>query len=186
MEVQQWPVWPIVCGSGPRPQNMTDDQRDYAREKIPLGVKFLIERCGTTDFLSGMAIGVDMWLAEAVLTMGARLHAHIPYEDQPGRWSKPDQRRWAELRAAAASEVVYHTAPANWALFKRNEGMLTAADALLLTWDPARREHSGTWQMVQLSRPGSHLHRPGLHIDLDPAGMTTRWGLPDQPHGRPL
>jgi uncharacterized phage-like protein YoqJ len=54
---------------------------------------------GVTEFLSGMALGVDIWGAEIVLTLRnqgkpVRLVCVLPSEEQANRWSVSERNRY--------------------------------------------------------------------------------------------
>lgn len=66
---------------------------------------------GVTDFLSGMALGVDLWAAQAVLELkqrnpAIRLHCILPCEGQESKWPAPAQEEYRSI-LNQADEVVY-------------------------------------------------------------------------------
>lgn len=87
------------CFTGHRPQKLPwgydEEWEDCVKLKIKLACE--IERMrqkGITTFISGMAIGVDLWAAEIVLDLKQaypkdmiRLYAAIPFEGQADKWS---------------------------------------------------------------------------------------------------
>ena len=76
-------------------------------------------RNGVNIFISGAAMGVDMWAMEAVLELkkrepSVRLVAAVPFRGQADKWSDDMRRRYRELldqcgKVACFSEV-YHPA----------------------------------------------------------------------------
>lgn len=62
-------------------------------ELARLAVK-LHDHHGTTDGVSGMALGADQWWAASVLDAGMRLHAHVPFPQQPDKWPAEDRAEW--------------------------------------------------------------------------------------------
>lgn len=168
-------VWPIVCLTGPRPQHLTDDSRTWVQAKLHDAARWLVEQRGTQVGISGMALGCDTWWAEAVLAAGLTLGAHVPFPQQPDRWTAQDQQVWRDLcgRADAAHSRTYADAYSNQALHARNAGMLAASAAVVCVWCPNRRE-GGTYSAV---RTAQQKRMAGVH--LDPCARTVRLGLPD-------
>ena len=73
-------------------------------------ISALAER-GVTDWLSGMAQGVDVWCAQIVLDMrkknpALKLHAILPCEGQESKWTASAQERYHSI-LAQANEIVY-------------------------------------------------------------------------------
>lgn len=86
--------------TGHRPQNLPfrfneSDKRCIALKKqLRKLIVQLIEQHNVTHFISGMAIGVDMYAAEIVLDLKAKyphitLESAIPCETQATKWSEP-------------------------------------------------------------------------------------------------
>ena len=46
----------------------------------------LVREHGTTDAATGMAIGADTDFEWSALNAGLKLHAHVPFPQQPDRW----------------------------------------------------------------------------------------------------
>ena len=66
---------------------------------------------GVTNFLSGMALGVDLWSAQIVLDLQKRypelkLHCILPCEGQEIKWSNSAKEQYNAI-LKKASEVVY-------------------------------------------------------------------------------
>lgn len=168
-------TWPIVCLTGPRPQHLDPPARAWARAKLHDAAAWLRDQRGTVVGISGMAIGADTWWAEAVLAAGLTLGAHVPFPQQPDRWTRRDREVWARLvdRADPAYSRTYATEYSNRALHARNAGMLAASDAVVCVWCPNRRE-GGTYSAVCAA---TRAQIPGVH--LDPCRQTVAVGLPD-------
>ena len=85
----------IVCFTGKRPQNMPFKFDEYHPRCIALKEKMYNEiekliSIGCSHFITGMALGVDIWAAEAVLYFKRRgmpvlLEAAIPCKGQEKR-----------------------------------------------------------------------------------------------------
>lgn len=80
------------------------------KEVLTEQIKVLADR-GITDFLSGMAQGVDLWCAQIVLELrkknpAPRLHCILPCEGQESRWAVSAQEHYHSI-LAQANEVIY-------------------------------------------------------------------------------
>lgn len=177
-------TWNIVGATGHRPQHLQhlDGACKWAREEAARVAVKVRDEYGCTMAVSGLALGWDQWFAQAALNAGLALWAHIPFEDQAGRWTVGDQREWQRLREAATKVTVYGANPrdkreATQLLMARNNGMISASDAMVCLWLPGKRS-GGTWAAVRRIKIAG---MPAIH--LDPAHRTVRLGLPDLTNG---
>ena len=88
----------IVCAfTGHRPKSFPWGYNESAlgcillKEVLTAQISALAEQ-GVTDFLSGMAQGVDLWCAQIVLDLrkkntAMKLHAILPCEGQERKWT---------------------------------------------------------------------------------------------------
>jgi uncharacterized phage-like protein YoqJ len=160
--------WKIVAGTGHRPQYLSGQEAAWARAQLPGVLRRLRGQHNTQIIVSGMALGWDMWLAQAALDEGLELHAHIPFPQQPDPWTEPAQRLHADLVSRAANVVTYGTAYSVQLLHARNDGMLAAADAVLALWDESKTKggtHSTIMKAIELGLPIIHLDPVGQTID---------------------
>jgi len=174
--------------TGHRPQDIPDDAHQWVRDRLTAGAVWLRDERGMTTGITGMALGSDMWWADAVHRAGVPLVAHIPFPQQPGPWRRRNPEavaEWQRLRALAASEVVYGDLAglAEHArkqvmlrlLHKRNDGMLAATaeagGAVVAVWRPSKRG-GGTFSALKKA------HAWGLPVILvNPEARTT--SMPD-------
>lgn len=170
----------VVCATGPRPQHLAEAGRAFAREKLLRAAEYARDVHGCEVGLSGMALGPDLWWADAVVRAGLILGAHVPCPQQPDRWKDPaDRREWQRLLDLADPA---HTVPkyadrySPRAMHLRNKGMLAAADGIVCVWI-ADKCTGGTWDAVQIA------HRAGLGgvAHIDPEAGIVRRGLPQMP-----
>jgi len=82
---------------------------------------------GCDGFITGMAMGIDIWAAEIVLELKEqyphiKLVAAVPFEGQQKMWPYPSQERWRNV-LGKADHVEYVCDPgyAPWKMMKRNE-----------------------------------------------------------------
>ena len=95
------------CFTGHRPsklpwgQNENDPRCIAVKQELASRLEGIYET-GFRHFMCGMAIGCDMYFAEAVLNLRDRhpdvsLEAVIPCGTQPDRWAKPLRMRYTSL-----------------------------------------------------------------------------------------
>ncbi len=133
------------CFTGHRPQKLPwgmneGDPRCLAlKAELAARLEGLYE-LGCRRFLCGMAIGCDMYFAEAVLALrdlhpDLRLEAAIPFGDQPGRWNEKQRRRYNALINAADGVTVLQTVYTGDCMMRRNRWMVDRSDILLACYD---------------------------------------------------
>ena len=110
---------------------------------------------GVTEFLSGMALGADIWGAEIVLAFREsnpriKLTAFIPCETQADKWSAEQRERYFSI-LAECDEVVYisrHYTPS--CMFERNRYLVENSDVLLAVYNGCSK--GGTVYTVKYAR----------------------------------
>ena len=96
--------------TGHRPQHLPfgmneDDERCVKlKEELKEQIINLIEAEDVTHFITGMALGVDLYAAEIVLDLKARypsitLESAIPCETQAVKWSMAQRERYYDIAA---------------------------------------------------------------------------------------
>ena len=95
---------------------------------------------GYRNFICGMAIGCDMYFAEAVLALrenypDVHLEAAIPCGSQPDRWAKKDRLRYNTLVDAADTVTVLQTYYSPDCMMKRNYYMVDKSSMLIACFD---------------------------------------------------
>ena len=154
---------------GCRSQNLPyrNDERDSRCEQLKqkLFCEILrMTREGVNVFMSGMARGVDLWAAEAVLqiqnvkpSQKIELWAIVPYDRQPLAWSAKECARYRRiLEQAAHVEYISHDYY-NACLQKRNRFMVDHATHLLAVYDG---QPGGTASTIRYAR------KKGLEITI--------------------
>lgn len=134
-----------------------------------------IEKMGVNTFVSGMALGVDMWSAQIILSLKEKKYPHIklvcaiPCIEQYKKWSESDIEMYHEI-LKQADEVYYvsnepYTA---WCMTDRDKWMVDNVRHVLAVWNGDR--DGGTWQTVKYAvkrqRPITQLHPKTLEINL--------------------
>lgn len=137
----------VVAFTGHRPGKLAEMAVPTVRRALAAIVDRVLRKHPDAVFLSGMALGVDQWAAEAVLAArdaGARcrLVAVLPFEGQQDRWPRSDRERYLSVleRADLVIPLVMGMPPrspshARRLLLARNRWMVEAARAVLAVWD---------------------------------------------------
>lgn len=145
--------------TGHRPQslpfgfNESDERCIALKQKLRNEIIRQIEENGVTHFISGMAIGVDIYAAEIVLGLKAKynitLECAIPCETQAEKWSEPLRNRYFEIASKCDKEAMlqHHYTPG--CMDKRNRYMVDHADYIIAVWDGRA---SGTSKTVRYAQ----------------------------------
>ena len=142
--------------TGHRPQNLpfgfNEEDECCINLKKTLREQIInpIENEDVTHFISGMAIGVDMYAAEIVLDLKARypnitLESAIPCETQAVKWSMAQRERYYDIAARCDKETMLQSRYSPDCMDKRNRYMVDHADVLIAVWDGSP---SGTGKTV--------------------------------------
>lgn len=162
--------------TGHRPQNLPfgfreTDERCFALKGIlQKQIIRLVEEERVTHFISGMALGVDMYAAEIVLTLKQRypnltLEAAIPCQTQPDRWSAAMQKRYDAILARCDKKTILQVNYTPGCMERRNRYMVDHADVLVAVWNGTP---SGTGSTVRyahrLNKPVAVIHPETLAV----------------------
>lgn len=143
--------------TGHRPQslpfgfNETDERCFALKARIRDEVRKLIEEEGVTHFISGMALGVDMYSAEIVLDLKKEypqitLECAIPCENQSEKWREADRDRYFGLIEKCDKEKLIQTRYTPDCMEKRNKYMVDNANYIIAIWSG---KPSGTGKTVR-------------------------------------
>ena len=146
-----------VSFTGYRPQKLPfRGESDPACVDLKRRIYAEIERLysfGAGEFYTGMALGVDMWCAEAVLKLKSvhpevRLIALLPCRGQEDRWSPADQRHYSEiLKLCDRVDCLapYYTSEC---MHARNRALIDSCDLMIAVYDG---KPGGTKYTVELA-----------------------------------
>ena len=100
----------------------------------------LIENRGAEHFISGMAIGADMYAAEIVLGLKATypkitLECAIPYECQAEKWPEDLRNRYFDVASKCDMETLMQAHYTHDCMDKCSRYMVDHADALIAVWN---------------------------------------------------
>ena len=95
---------------------------------------------GATEFYTGMARGVDMWCAEAVLKLRTvrqeiKLIAVIPCPEQDSRWNAADKQRYRRILEQCDKQITVSPKYTNDCFHKRDRAIVELCDVLLAVFD---------------------------------------------------
>jgi len=124
------------------------------RETLAAQIASLVDN-GVTDFLSGMAQGIDQICAELILLQREKnsvlkLHCILPCMGQDAKWSDLARRRYRSIIQRADSRVYVSRTYYEGCMLKRNEFMVKHSDCLLAVYDGKR--WGGTAATVNFAR----------------------------------
>lgn len=151
----------MTCAfTGHRPQNLrfghheSDERCVVLKQLLREQIIKLIEEKGVTHFISGMAIGVDMYAAEIVLELESTypeitLECAIPCETQAVKWPEKLRDRYFNIAARCDKETMLQHHYTTDCMQRRNRYMVNHADYILAVWDG---RPSGTGNTVAYAR----------------------------------
>ena len=150
----------VCCFTGHRPQSLPfgfneQDERCVKLKRLlreEIGRQITEE--GVTHFISGMAIGVDMYAAEIVLDLKAKyphitLESAIPCETQAVKWPSALRERYYLIASKCDKETTIQRHYTADCMHKRNRYMVDQADFIIAVWDG---RPSGTGKTVQYAQ----------------------------------
>ena len=124
------------------------------KEALFAQIKALADR-GITDFLSGMAQGVDIWSSQIVLDLqkknpALKLHANLPCEGQESKWSVSAREIYHSILEQADEVVYVGQEYSRGCMLERNRYMVDHSSILLAVYNGAYR--SGTGMTVRYAQ----------------------------------
>lgn len=133
------------CFTGHRPDKLPwgmdeSDPRCVAlKATIAREIEGLYRR-GWRHFISGMAMGADLYFAEAVLSLrercpGLTLEGAVPCQSQADRWPESERRRWRKVLDAADLETVVQRKYDRWCMHRRDRYIVDRSSAILAAYN---------------------------------------------------
>ena len=143
----------------------------YRPQKLPFGFDEDDPRCidfkariaeavearacdGYTHFISGGALGMDLFAAEAVLKLREELpwitlEVAVPFEKQADKWNEEFKARYYRIIASADKVSIISSEYSKGCMFRRNRYMVDHADLLMAAYDS---QPGGTAMTVEYAR----------------------------------
>lgn len=133
------------CFTGHRPDklpwgnNESDPRCAALKTSMRREVKALYHR-GYRHFISGMAMGCDLYFAEAALELrellpGLTVEGAVPCPTQANRWPEDLRRLWRELLNRCDLETVVQQHYDRYCMHRRDRYMVDRAGAVLAVFD---------------------------------------------------
>lgn len=114
-----------------------------------------IENKDVDTFITGMALGIDMWAGRIVLKLKEKyphikLVAAVPCKNQHNKWSQISKDEWQDIidkcdKVHYVSEESY----THWCMQKRNEWMVDNSNYIIAVWDGT---NGGTGNCVEYAK----------------------------------
>lgn len=151
--------------TGHRPEKFPwkDDETDsqcIALKAVLIAQIAELAGSGVTDFLSGMARGVDTWTALAVLALRdknpkIKLRCILPDTTQANQWSDSEQETYHQILKQADSIVYVSRESHRNSMMDRNRFMADHADVLLAVCSNIDERRGGTAATVRYAKKAS-------------------------------
>ena len=120
-----------------------------------------------TGFMTGMALGVDMWAAEMVLFakeqgLPITLHAAIPCEGQERVWPRSSQVQYKYILDHCDSSVTLSTRYTAACMQARNVYMVDHSNMVIAVHNG--KKNGGTWNCIQYAKEAK---KPIIYVALE-------------------
>lgn len=146
--------------TGHRPQrlpfdfNEKDERCVVLRKLLCEQIIRLIEEECVTHFISGMALGVDIFAAEIVLNLknsypNITLESALPCATQANKWTVRQKERYYGIVAQCDKKTLLQIRYTPDCMDKRNRYMVDHADCIIAVWDG---KPSGTGNTVKYAQ----------------------------------
>ena len=138
----------IICSASfPWKYNENDPDCVLLKEVLAEQIRALADE-GITEFLSGMAQGVDIWCAGIVINLrqenpALKLRCILPCKGQEIKWAASNQELYYSI-LKRANDVVYVSQEYNrGCMLKRNRYLVEHSSIILAVYNGVRRSGTG-------------------------------------------
>ena len=133
------------CFTGHRPQklpwgyNELDPRCIAFKAKLAAVIRAVYES-GIKHFICGMALGCDMYCAEAVIELrksfdDITLEAAVPYDGQEAKWSEQNRRRYRSVLMQCDTTTLIQDAYTPGCMMRRNRYMVDNSNVLIACYN---------------------------------------------------
>lgn len=139
-----------VTGHRPEKLNLSYSETDHLLLTDSLSILFnSLNICDSnTKFITGMALGFDMAVAEYCVRTRISFIAAVPFDGQDAKWPIEARKRYERLLSEAESiKIVCEGGFASWKFIRRNEWIVNSSDEIICLWDG--QKGGGTAQCVE-------------------------------------
>lgn len=147
------------CFTGHRPRafpwryNEKDLRCMMLKFRLNREIIHAIKQDGVRHFLTGMALGVDTWAAEIVLSLRKQfpvtLEAVLPCQEQDARWPLESQKRYQSIITQCDKVTLLQTRYTPDCFDRRNRYMVDHSDLIIAVWNGSP---SGTGNTIFYAR----------------------------------
>lgn len=110
-------------------------------------------------WITGMAQGWDLAIAEACITQGVPFHAGLAHPQQDSLWPHEQKERFKRVLSHAANVTIVSDEPSKGAYHVRDHWIVMNCDELVALWNGDRV--GGTWATV---RSAQKQNRPMVNV----------------------
>lgn len=126
----------ILAVTGHRPDKLGGYGPSETQTDVRNAIRNALHIYKPSLVITGMALGVDQWMAETCIEVGIPFLAAVPFPGQEFRWPTESQDRYWELLKKAARVHICSPGPYSAKrLQDRNEWMVDHSQMLLAVWD---------------------------------------------------
>ena len=144
------------CFTGHRPQKLPwgydelDPRCIEFKNKLS-AVIYAVYESGIKHFICGMALGCDMYCAEAVIELKKRfaditLEAAVPYDGQEVKWAESSRKRYRSILMKCDKTTLIQDAYSPGFMMRRNKYMVDNSNVLIACYNGSS---GGTWNTVK-------------------------------------
>lgn len=133
-----------ACFTGHRPPVLGGgyDEDTPTKQAVRKFLKDIVGRLGDDgfkNFVSGGALGVDQWAAEAVLECGFELTMAIPHDGYDAKWPRTSRDRYNSILKNATNVVIVAPGPyAPWKNHARNQWLVDNSELVVAVWNGSK------------------------------------------------
>jgi len=148
-----------ICSfTGHRPQklpfdNENNDECRKIKSLISESIITAINYYECTNFITGMALGTDIWAAEEVLSLQEKydinLYAALPCETQNEKWMDYQKDRYDDILLQCEQVYLISREYSINCMQKRNQFLVNCADLMIAVYDGKK---GGTEQTINMAK----------------------------------